>query len=252
MMGFFLLDNPPRSPQFYATRNGTPTWAVGVHTSQSVLDRIAPDTGAENVAGFISRRLDPASYPCIVDTDSTVMLVPDEYTTFSVATSGYNSRTWSIAFAARVEDLDPHDPATQAMMDRAGKAIAEMWTRQGVDIRSAAYWGGADALTRPCLFHHGDVQADRSDAWARHPERSALDAMLIAAILSTPTQEEDEDEMKSVILVDPRNGANYHCTGNTKVWLSKVEQVQLLTFFGVATINPAPVAWIDALATLPR
>jgi len=27
-MGFFLLDNPPRSPQFYATRNGTPTWAV--------------------------------------------------------------------------------------------------------------------------------------------------------------------------------------------------------------------------------
>ena len=248
MMGFFLLDNPPRSPQFYATRNGTPTWAVGVHTSEGAT---GPGS-ARDLAGYISRRSDPGSYHCIVDCDETVVMVPHTYTSFSVAESGYNSRTWNICLTGRAADLSPGDPNTRSMIVRAGAAIREMWLATGVSVADNAQWVGRDALNRAGLFNHGDVQADRSDAWARHPERQTLDAMLIAAILPTPTQEEDEDEMKSVILVDPRNGANWHCSGNTKVWLSKVEQVQLLTFFGVATINPAPVAWIDALATLPR
>ena len=67
----------------------------------------------------------------------------------------------------------------------------------------------------------------------------------------TPPTPEDDD-MKSIIMVDPRNGANYHVVGNTKVWLTKVEQVQALMFLGVPTINPAPTAWLDACATLPR
>jgi hypothetical protein len=65
---------------------------------------------------------------------------------------------------------------------------------------------------------------------------------------------EPEEEMKSVLLVDRRKNPApvYHAFGNTKVWLSKQEQVDLLKFFGVETVDPASPAWLDALATLPR
>lgn len=65
---------------------------------------------------------------------------------------------------------------------------------------------------------------------------------------------EPEEEMKSVLLVDRRKNPApvYHAFGNTKVWLSKQEQVDLLKFFDVETVDPASPAWLDALATLPR
>jgi hypothetical protein len=60
--------------------------------------------------------------------------------------------------------------------------------------------------------------------------------------------------MKSVLLVDRRKtpAPVYHAFGNTKVWLSEQEQVDLIRFFGAETVDPAPAAWLDALATLPR
>ena len=63
-----------------------------------------------------------------------------------------------------------------------------------------------------------------------------------------------EEEMASVLLVDRRKNPApvYHACGNTKVWLSTQEQVDLLRFFGAPTVDPAPPAWLDALATLPR
>lgn len=65
---------------------------------------------------------------------------------------------------------------------------------------------------------------------------------------------EPEEEMKSILLVDRRKtpAPVYHAFGNTKVWLSKQEQVDLIRFFGAETVDPAPAAWLDALATLPR
>lgn len=65
---------------------------------------------------------------------------------------------------------------------------------------------------------------------------------------------EPEEEMKSILLVDRRKNPApvYHAVGNTKVWLSKQEQVDLVRFFGAETVDPAPAAWLDALATLPR
>lgn len=68
-----------------------------------------------------------------------------------------------------------------------------------------------------------------------------------------PSPEED-DEMKSVLLVDRRHSPApvYHAAGNTKVWLSEQEQVDAMRFLGAEMIDPAPPAWIDALATLPR
>jgi len=180
-MGYYLLDNPPASPQFYPSRSNTPTWAVGVHTSEGPT---GPGS-ARNLAAFIARRSDPGSYACIVDCDETIVMVPPDYTTFSIAASGYNSRTWSICLAGRSSELSPDDPNTVAMIERAGEAIFMLWTLLGIDVLPACKWIGTDALNRVGLFCHGDVQPwDRSDAWSRHPQRADLDWLLMVAIAS--------------------------------------------------------------------
>ena len=214
-MGYYLLDNPPRSPQFYPSRSNTPTYAIGVHTSEGPT---GPGS-ARNLAAFIARRSDPGSYACIVDSEETVVLVPPDYTTFSVAASGYNSRTWHICLAGKSAELSPDDANTQAMIARAGEAIRALWTILGIAL-SNAQWIGTDALNRPGLFCHGDVQWDRSDAWSTHPDRARLDQLLVAAI-NTPTPSPEEDDVKDALIRDPRDGAVYRITqpGNLAVHL---------------------------------
>ena len=215
-MGYYLLDNPPRSLQFYPSRSNTPTYAIGVHTSEGPT---GPGS-ARNLAAFIARRSDPGSYACIVDSEETVVLVPPDYTTFSVAASGYNSRTWHICLAGKSAELSPDDANTQAMIARAGEAIRALWTILGIAL-SNAQWIGTDALNRPGLFCHGDVQPwDRSDAWSTHPDRARLDQLLVDAI-NTPTPSPEEDDVKDALIRDPRDGAVYRITqpGNLAVHL---------------------------------
>ena len=216
-MGYYLLDNPPASPQFYTSRNSTPTWAIGVHTSEGST---GPGS-ARNLAAFIARRSDPGSYACIVDSEETVVLVPPSFTTFSVAASGYNSRTWHICLAGRSAELSPDDANTQAMIARAGEAIRALWAFLNIPL-SNAQWIGTDALNRPGLFCHGDVQPwDRSDAWSTHPDRARLDQLLVDAINQAPTPSPEEDDVKDALIRDPRDGAVYRITqpGNLAVHL---------------------------------
>jgi hypothetical protein len=216
-MGYYLLDNPPRSPQFYPSRSNTPTYAIGVHTSEGPT---GPGS-ARNLAAFIARRSDPGSYACIVDSEETVVLVPPSFTTFSVAASHYNSRTWHICLAGRSAELSADDANTQAMIARAGEAIRALWAFLNIPL-SNAQWIGTDALNRPGLFCHGDVQPwDRSDAWSRHPDRAALDQLLVEAIVGQPTPSPEEDDVKDALIRDPRDGAVYRITqpGNLAVHL---------------------------------
>lgn len=201
-MGYYLIDNPPASPQFYPSRSNTPTYAVGVHTSEGPT---GPGS-ARNLAAFITRRSDPGSYGCIVDSEETVVMVPPDYTTFSVAASGYNSRTWHICLTGKSAELSPGDLNTLAMIGRAGEAIRTLWDLLGIPL-SNADWIGTDALNRPGLFCHGDVQPwDRSDAWSTHPDRPQLDQLLINAIQPitppvppTPPNPQDDDMKRYLI-----------------------------------------------------
>jgi len=196
-MGYYLLDNPPRSPQFYPSRSNTPTWAVGVHTSEGPT---GPGS-ARNLAGFIARRSDPGSYACIVDCEETVVMVPPDFTTFSVAASGYNSRTWHICLTGRSSELAADDPNTVAMINRAGEAIRTLWTLLGIDIPSSLRWIGTDALNQSGLFCHGDVQPwDRADAWSTHPDRISLDRLLINAIAPPTPPTPQDDDMKRYLI----------------------------------------------------
>ena len=94
-MGYYLLDNPPASRQFWPSRNVPMTGGVVLHTTEGV----GGDDSAENTARYISTRSNAGSYHCIVDWNSTVFLMPDDYTAFQVAADGYNSRCWGIALA---------------------------------------------------------------------------------------------------------------------------------------------------------
>ena len=262
-MTYYLLDNPPASRQFYTTRNASPTWAVGVHTSEGAT---GPGS-AQSLAAFIARRSDPGSYAAIVDSEETVYLVPPDYTTFSVASSGYNSRTWHICLAGRSADLSPDDPNTQAMIVRAGAAIRELWQSLGIDVNAAAQWVGTDALNRVGLFCHGDVQpADRSDAWSRHPDRDALDQQLVNAIrIATPPPPPPspiyitgDDEMidrflaraegfPEVFLVAPGLGFRWHLPNEDRLRSA----VFILNAFGGKILSPPPAAKVDIVAGQP-
>jgi hypothetical protein len=188
-VAFFLLDNPPASAQFRSPRREPLSGIVVVHTSESIMDNVGPDTGAENVAEFISRRSDPGSYHELIDSDSVVPLVPDDYESFQVAADGHNRHAWGVSFACRSSDLDPDAEWTRRAIAIAGVRIREFWQRNGFDPNDAARWiSRDDAVARrgPGLVTHGTVQpADRSDAWTTHPRRVELEQMLAAAITNT-------------------------------------------------------------------
>lgn len=178
-MSYYLLDNPPRSPQFRTSRRAPMTGGVVLHTSEGGKD------DAQGTARFIARRGDPGSYHVIVSSTETIYMVPDTYETFSVAarpTNGghsYNASTWNICIAGRSADLHPDDPWTQAILRRVASEVRAFGFRNGfrfVDLARTVY---ADTNKTVGNGQHGDAQpSDRSDAWSRNPWRSALDATL--------------------------------------------------------------------------
>jgi hypothetical protein len=260
-VSYYLLDNPPASQQFYPTRNGRLSGGVVLHTTESPADRTPPDNGARNVAGFISRRSDPGSYHVIVDSQNIVPLLPASYTAFHVASSGYNSTTYGVSIAARTTDLHPDDPWTQAAVMNAARAMVSFWRGNGFDPYAAARWVAApDTRTGPGVTTHGDAQpADRSDAWTRHPHRPALDAMLVAYVRQIVAPTPEDEEVKPVIVIDPRPGRSaWHVFGNTRYRLASDAEVQTLQFLGLETVtgdpaNPDPIVnWLRACKDLGR
>jgi hypothetical protein len=239
-MAYYLLDHPPASQQFYPPpRANRLTGGVVVHTTESVMDRVDQDTGAENVASFIARRAEPGSYHMIVDSDSSVALVPDDYTAFHVAANGYNSRTWGISFACRSTELDPNDWWTQAAFNRAAFEIVQFWQRNGFDpTECAKFVPAADLLTGPGLTHHGEAQPwDRSDAFATHPQRPALTTLLVGAILDLvdPLPVPPGEEMKRYMMRNPKTGEIAlfaDAQPFNRVRLTP-KQVEVYRFFGV-------------------
>ncbi len=95
--GIFLEDNPPARTQFRRTRRAAVTGAIVVHTAENTTDTTLPDSGAEAVARFISRRTDAAgSYHTVVDSDSIVDVGRYEWEMFHEGTGG---NRWSLGLS---------------------------------------------------------------------------------------------------------------------------------------------------------
>lgn len=128
-MSEYLIDNPPRVPQFRRPRREKPSGVIVVHTAESILDMLGEDTGAEDVARFIANRSDYGSYHTLADTDSTVRLVPFDAEAYGDRT-GSNYHAIHISFACK-----------------------------------AAGWAGMSAERRAAMIHHGALVAAEAATW---------------------------------------------------------------------------------------
>lgn len=102
-MGYFLADNPhPRTPQFgYPRRGGgAPNGVCVVHTTESAIDYLGPDAGAENVSLWIATQRDGyGSYHAVADSDSIVDMAHVMWETWHDASS--NPNTFGISAAVQ-------------------------------------------------------------------------------------------------------------------------------------------------------
>ena len=118
----WLDTHRPVRDQWYAKRNRALTGACVLHTAESVMDSVGPDTGAENVAEFIRTRTTPGSYHDLVDSDTAIQLVDYNRGAYHDGT-GSNNWALSISFACRTSDWARMKPEQRKAFLRQG-AIA--------------------------------------------------------------------------------------------------------------------------------
>lgn len=94
-----------------------------VHTAESILDELGPDTGAEGVAEFIATRKDAGSYHDLADSDSEVEVVPPRWQAFHCR-GGVNPWTMGLSFACRAVDWPRMTPERRSAFLRNGARIA--------------------------------------------------------------------------------------------------------------------------------
>mgnify|MGYP006202441935 CR=1 FL=1 len=130
----WLNVNRPRRSQF-RSRRARPTGLIVIHTAESVMDSLGPDTGAEGVARFIRDRTNPGSYHDLADSDSLINLVDYENEAYQDGT-GSNPYALSISFACRTTDWRKMSAARRAAFLAQG---AKAFVRQQAWLKSKGY-----------------------------------------------------------------------------------------------------------------
>jgi hypothetical protein len=178
----YLYENPNRHAPVRA--NGKRFWGypgrtsavrlIGVHTAESLPDFTPPDTGAENVARYLSTTDRTASYHLIVDSDSHVVCLPDEATAFGAR--GYNANTWHISFATQAHRWGTGKPDwwTLAVLNRAAEQAALRAKKWGIPIQRITK-AQADAGQKGFIDHGRLDPGRRSDPGANFPWTQFLD-----------------------------------------------------------------------------
>jgi hypothetical protein len=111
-MGYYLEEHPnPNTAQYGWPR----TWCsgvIGIHTTESGVIPAGADPGAENTAGFISRRSDYGSYHMIADWDTIVPMTRPTFAAWADTTNNVHALSVSGAMdAARWRDITPERAA---------------------------------------------------------------------------------------------------------------------------------------------
>ena len=175
MSGYHLLDNPPARKQFRTTRRAEPTGCIVLHTAENMLDLIGVDSGAENVARFISSRTDAAgSYHRVGDRDSVVRLVPFSFEAFH---DGTGSNRWSIGISLAMRAADwqtvasePRDLLVDAMVVMAVEASTWLHDEHGITVPARRITRAQSDAGQPGFIPHADRDpARRSDPGPHFP-----------------------------------------------------------------------------------
>jgi hypothetical protein len=251
-MGYYLLEHPPVQQQFYPNRVSPWTGGVLIHTAENVMDSVGPDTGAENVAAYIARRQDYGSYHILADSDSVIEMMPATYTAFHCAAQGYNSVTVGVSYACRTVDLNPDSDWFRNATNLIAGTLVRWFRDANIDpVQAARFVPATETRLRPGFSTHGEAQpVDRSDAWTRRPDRDRLEQVFRNAIIEAagwqPQPEPGDDEVKTLVVRDPRDGGMWHVCGNTRFALRTQGEVDSALFMGakfvtVPVTDPAAV-----------
>ena len=179
-IAFFLLTHPNPNLRNYnpVRRNGAkPSGVVVLHTGENATDMIGVDSGAENVARFLSTRSTYGSYHDLVDSDSTVFCVPWEYEAFHCIYTNNHSVGISAAIQLKHWDVMPKD-RRDAILRRMAESAAQYakWLKRTRGIEIPARWlTRAEALAgTPGFVEHGRTDPwRRSDPWDRDSDEAA-------------------------------------------------------------------------------
>lgn len=167
--GYYGIDHPnPNRSQFNEQRRGgtKPSGTIVIHTAENAADVNPPDTGAENVAAFISRRSDYGSYHTLVDSDSILLYVPTSYEAFHET----STNRWSVGISAAIRTTDwasqsaAYIEAVYRNLARAAAGEVVEFRKRGIEVPLRKI-SKAEALKRvPGFIGHGDIDtARRSD-----------------------------------------------------------------------------------------
>lgn len=141
--------------------------AIGVHTAE-----ITPSPGsAENIAHYFSHTDRPASYHQIVDSDSTVRLLPDEATAFGIR--GFNSPCLQLSFATRAASWGRYPQWDRLALERGAQVAAEWCRRHLIPVRRITRTQAQQGVRG--LVAHGTMDPGRrSDPGAGFPWQQFL------------------------------------------------------------------------------
>jgi hypothetical protein len=195
-MGAYLATRETVFDQFRSPRRARPTGLVCVHTAESVLDAVGPDTGAENVAEWMTRRTGYGSYHDLADSDSVIHLVAYGDEAFHDGT-GSNPWSLSISFALRASDWPKLSAEKRRAFLRQG-AIA--FARQQAWLKAHGYpltplrrvtRAQSDAGQPGFISHAERDPSRRTDPGVFFPWDEFFTACRAALAGATPSEEDD-------------------------------------------------------------
>lgn len=214
-MTAYLTGKKLGTQQWYEKRNRPLTGCTVLHTAESVMDSVGPDTGAEAVAEFIRTRTTPGSYHDLVDSDSWIPLVDLRHGAFHDGT-GSNNWALSLSFACRTTDWRTMSAEKRRGFLRQGARafLAQQAYRRSIGapltelrlISKAQSDRGESGFT----YHGYRDPGRRSDPGVAMPNLFPFDEFIAecrAVMAGTPSPQEDTlsaAEVKQI--VDPIRG----------------------------------------------
>jgi hypothetical protein len=210
-----LYDEYPQRyrQQLHRSAWSSPGWSgqAEIHTAESMIDLAPPFTSAWNTFQYTLNRSDPGSYHRIIEPGIVLDCARLSMMTWNIAADSMNAHVVGYSFACRSVDLDPDHWWTQQAFATMGAAIRADWEAEGFDVRKSNFWASRDQVMNAgkrlaCLQNHGTGQpGDRSDAFATHPQRGELSALLSNNIDNViiigkpkPTEPTEEEELMAI------------------------------------------------------